>query len=244
MGKRPMRPDQAKPGPMALAAGFAVHILTASGAAWALLALLAASQGRWTMMFGWLGLALIVDGLDGPLARRFDVERTLPRWSGDTLDLVVDILTYVFVPAYALAVSDVLPLAAAIPLALVVVVTSVLYFADRRMKSSDYYFLGFPAVWNAVVFYLFLLRPPPILAAAMVIVLAVMTFVQLPFVHPFRVAERRTLNLAILGLWAALAVWALFRDLSPGPLIVTALSAIALYFLSVGFLSRRAAPLA
>jgi phosphatidylcholine synthase len=229
---------------MVLAAGFAVHILTASGAAWALLALLAASQGRWAMMFGWLGLALIVDGLDGPLARRFDVERTLPRWSGDTLDLVVDILTYVFVPAYALAVSDFLPPVAAVPLALMVVVTSVLYFADRRMKSSDYYFLGFPAVWNAVVFYLFLLRPPPFVAAAMVIVLAVMTFIQLPFVHPFRVVERRAVNLTVVGLWAILAVWALARDLSPGPLIVTSLSAIALYFLSVGFLSRRAAPLA
>jgi phosphatidylcholine synthase len=225
-------------------AGFLVHILTASGAALALLALLAAAEAQWAAMFAWLGLALVVDGLDGPLARGLDVGRTLPRWSGDTLDFVVDILTYVFVPAYALAVSDILPRAAATPLALLVVVTSVLYFADRRMKSSDNYFLGFPAVWNAVVFYLFLLRPPPTVAAGVVLLLALMTFVPWPFVHPFRVVERRAANLAIVGLWAVLAVWALVRDLSPGPVTLTALSVIALYLLGAGLLRRRPSPLA
>src|SRR5215475_15649651 len=81
---------------------FCVHLLTAAGAACALLALMAAVAGQWAVMFAWLGLALIVDAADGPLARRLEVARTLPRWSGDTLDLVVDFTTYVFVPAYAI----------------------------------------------------------------------------------------------------------------------------------------------
>ena len=80
---------------------FAIHILTASGAALAFLALLAAVDGAWPAMFLWLGIALIVDAIDGPLARRFQIASTLPRWSGDTLDLVVDFVTYVFVPAFA-----------------------------------------------------------------------------------------------------------------------------------------------
>ncbi|MGE3996538.1 MAG: phosphatidylcholine/phosphatidylserine synthase [Variibacter sp.] len=240
MKLEPLEPSA--PGSRTRIAGFMVHILTASGAALALLALLAATDARWSAMFAWLGLALVVDALDGPLARRLDVARTLPRWSGDTLDLVVDILTYVFVPAYALAASDILPRAAATPLALLVVVTSVIYFADRRMKTSDSYFLGFPAVWNAIVFYLFLLRPPPAMAAGAVFLLALMTFVPWPFVHPFRVAERRTVNLAIVGLWAVLAVWALVRDLSPGLPILTALSVIALYFLGAGLLRRHPPP--
>src|SRR5215471_12686262 len=91
------------------ARSFVIHILTASGAALALLALIAAVDRAWSAMFLWLGLALIVDGIDGPLARRFDVARTLPRWSGDTLDLVVDFVTYVFVPAYAISHSGLLP---------------------------------------------------------------------------------------------------------------------------------------
>ena len=87
------------------ARSFVIHILTASGAALALLALIAAVDRAWPAMFLWLGIALIVDALDGPLARHFDVADTLPRWSGETLDLVVDFVTYVFVPAFAVANS-------------------------------------------------------------------------------------------------------------------------------------------
>jgi phosphatidylcholine synthase len=241
-----MTPPQEPPASprWARTAGFAVHILTASGAGLALLALIAAIEGRFAAMFAWLGLALVIDAADGPLARYLDVARQWPRWSGDTLDLVVDILTYVFVPAYALAASDLLPKAAALPLALVVVVTSVLYFADRRMKSMDHHFVGFPAVWNAVVFYLFLLRPPPLAAAGIVVALAITTFLPIPFVHPFRVAFLRPVSVALVVLWAALAALAVARDLSPGPLILGGLSVIALYLLGVGLMRPRSTPLA
>ena len=84
---------------------FAVHLFTASGAALALMALVAATRGDWSLMFGWLGLALIVDGIDGPLARRVDIKRNAANWDGVLLDLVVDYLTYVFIPAYALIYS-------------------------------------------------------------------------------------------------------------------------------------------
>src|SRR6516165_5561062 len=112
---------------------FCVHVLTAAGAACALLALMAAVAGQWAVMFAWLGLALIVDAADGPLARRLEVARTLPRWSGDTLDLVVDFATYVFVPAYAIAASGVLPTGFGAAAGVLVVVTGALYFADRAM---------------------------------------------------------------------------------------------------------------
>jgi phosphatidylcholine synthase len=72
---------------------FTVHVFTAMGAALALLALILATGGHWAGMFFCLGLALVVDGLDGPMARAFEVEKLLPRWSGNTLDLVVDITT-------------------------------------------------------------------------------------------------------------------------------------------------------
>ena len=116
-------------------------------------------------MFVWLGIALFIDGVDGTFARRLRVADVLPRWSGDVLDLVVDILNYVFVPAYALAASGLLPRPLAIPLGILIVVTGSLYFADRLMKTSDYYFRGFPALWNVAAFYLFLLRPAPWLGA-------------------------------------------------------------------------------
>src|ERR1700694_3481719 len=166
---------------------FAVHIFTACGAALALLALILATGGQWAAMFFCLGLALVVDGIDGPLAREFEVAEKLPRWSGDTLDLVVDYTTYVFVPAYAISASGLLPQVLAVPAGVVVVITGALYFADRNMKTADNYFSGFPALWNIAAFYLYVLEPPPWLAALMVAVLAGLTFAPIKFVHPLRV---------------------------------------------------------
>jgi phosphatidylcholine synthase len=219
-------------------AAFAVHVFTACGAACALLALFAATDGRWTEMFVWLAVALFIDGVDGTIARRLDVGTRLPRWSGDLLDFVVDYATYVFVPAYALAAGGVLPPAIAPALGILIAVTGALYFADREMKTADGYFRGFPVLWNIVAFYLFLLRPPPWLAALAVIALAAATFAPLYFVHPLRASRWRTLNLAMLACGTVLGLWTLAQDLQPPGWVAAALSAIAIYFVAIGVLRR------
>ncbi|HZO45630.1 MAG TPA: CDP-alcohol phosphatidyltransferase family protein [Xanthobacteraceae bacterium] len=221
--------------PSSIAArAFAVHLFTAAGVALGFVALIAAFERRWTLMFWCLGVALFIDGIDGTFARKYRVAEVLPRWSGDTLDLVVDFVTYVFVPAYAIAASGLLPPVLAIPAALLIVVTSALYFADREMKTEDNYFRGFPALWNAVAFYLFVLKPAPWLTAGVIVVLAVLTFVPFKFLHPFRVTWLRALTLAALVLWGVLAGAALFYDLDPGPWIAYGLVIVALYFVAVG----------
>jgi phosphatidylcholine synthase len=225
-------------GAPATAAAFAVHVFTACGAGCALLALMAAVGRQWSAMFAWLGLALIIDGIDGTFARRLHVAELLPRWSGDVLDLVVDILNYVFVPAYAIAVSGLLPGPLATPLGLLVAVSGTLYFADRNMKTVDHYFRGFPALWNAAAFYLFLLKLPPWVGAGAVTALAVLTFVPFHFVHPVRIPHFRTVTIAALVLWSVLAVYALIRNLDPGPWTVTVLCVLALYIVAIGFLRR------
>ena len=215
---------------------FAVHVLTASGSALAFVALTFAVDAQWPAMFFTLGIALLVDGIDGPLARRFDVAGVLPRWSGETLDLVVDFLTYVFVPAYAIAASGLLPAGYAVGAGIVVCVTGALYFADSRMKTGDNHFLGFPAVWNLAAFYLFLFEPVAGLTMCTVLALAVLTFLPVRFVHPLRVKTRRSLNIALLVVWAVLAAAALFLHFDPGPAIEWALGAIAIYFLVAGLI--------
>ena len=120
--------------------------------------------------------------------------------------------------------------ALAIPAGLVIVVTSALYFADRDMKTADNYFRGFPALWNAAAFYLFVLKPAPWLAAAVIVVLAVLTFVPFKFLHPFRVTRLRAVTLAALALWCVLAAAALLYDLEPGPWIAYGLVIIAPLF--------------
>ena len=233
----PQEPS-ATSGRLAAFVAFTVHIFTTCGAALALLALVAAVERNWPLMFGLLGLALIVDGVDGTLARHFRVAERLPRWSGDTLDLVVDFVTYVFVPAYAVAAGDLMPLEVSIPLALIIVVTGALYFADRRMKTADNYFRGFPALWNLAAFYLFLLRPESWIAALAVALLAVATFLPFPFVHPFRVGRWRIVTLALLAAWSVLALIAVLAGMMPPAWITAGLCAIGLYFLGAGLLRR------
>jgi phosphatidylcholine synthase len=221
------------------ARAFAVHVLTAAGAGLALSALVAAVGGAWEIMFLCLGAALIVDGIDGTIARAVKVADVLPRWSGDVLDLVVDFVTYVFVPAYAIAQGGLLPPPLGLPAGIVIVMTGAIYFADREMKTRDNYFRGFPTLWNIVAFYLFLLKPPPWLAAALVALLAVATFLPFKFVHPIRVARLRNVNIAALVLWSILAAYALLHSLDPGPWVAGALVVIAGYFLSVGLSEKR-----
>lgn len=213
---------------------FAVHVLTASGTALAFLALIFATGGHWEAMFLTLGLALVVDGIDGPLAREFKVAELLPRWSGETLDLVVDFLTYVFVPAYAIAASGMMPPVFAIPAAVIVCMTGALYFADRAMKTSDNYFRGFPAVWNLVAFYLYLLQPAAWIGAAAIVILAVLSFLPVKFLHPLRVRHWRWLNVALLIVWAVLALVAVLERFEPAAGVTWALGAIAVYFFAAG----------
>jgi phosphatidylcholine synthase len=193
-------------------------------------------------MFLWLGVALVVDAVDGPIARALKVKETLPRWSGDVLDLVVDFTTYVFVPAYAVASSGLMPGALGLVGGIVIVVTGTLYFADRNMKTTDNFFCGFPAVWNLIAFYLLLLKPSAAIGLLTIVVFGALTFVPVRFVHPFRVRRLRTVTVALLTLWAVLAAAALKQGLAPEMWIAAALCLIGMYFMAIGLLPLRDQP--
>jgi phosphatidylcholine synthase len=211
-----------------------VHVLTASGAVLALLALRAVHQGDWQMMFVWLGAALVVDAVDGPLARRLSVKTMLPRFSGERLDLIVDYLTYVAVPAYALTEATLLPEIARLPAASAILLSSLFHVADLNSKTEEGYFVGFPAIWNIVLLYLFALGLSPVAALVVVAACVVLTFVPILAVHPFRVEQLRWLTCLAAAIWAAAAAVAIANPF-PSPLWVKALLILtAIYLASVG----------
>lgn len=211
-----------------------VHLLTASGALFGFLALLSAARGAFEESFIWLGVAFIVDGLDGPLARRFEVARVLPRFSGEDLDQIIDYLTYVTVPAFMLASSGLLPSGLEVAAAGIVMLVSLYHFADRDSKTGDGYFVGFPAIWNVVVLYLFVVPVAKEAALAIVLGCAVLTFVPLKWVHPVRVRRIRWLTALLTVAWAIAAVTAVLTRF-PGPRAVQAVFLIVLaYGIGVG----------
>lgn len=213
---------------------YAVHLLTASGAALAVLAAIAVAGLDWRAAFFWLGLALIVDGIDGPLARWLRVRERLPNWDGGTLDFVIDYTTYVFVPAIILALGCGLNGFLAALAATMVAVSGAIYFADTRMKQDDNSFRGFPAGWNMIVFVLFVLGPHPAIVMAVTVALAALTFLPVRFIHPVRVKRWRVLTLTIVVLWFVVATWIVAADFEVPLVLQGVLLVASLYMFGVG----------
>jgi phosphatidylcholine synthase len=181
---------------------WAVHLFTAGGIVLALLALEAVIGDRPRQALLWLFAALVVDGVDGSLARAARVKERLPRIDGEALDLIIDYTTYVLIPALLLWRLQVLPDGLALPLVALVLVSSLYVFVRRDMKTDDGYFRGFPALWNIVAFYFVVAPPKPGLAAAIVAVLIVLTFAPVHAVHPFRVRDYGKWLPLLAGAWA------------------------------------------
>jgi phosphatidylcholine synthase len=222
----------------------AVHAFTASGAVLGLFALLAATEARWAAAFAWLGAALIVDTADGPMARRLEVKRVLPRFSGEDLDNIIDYLTYVTVPAVMVARGPLVPEALALPLAAAIMMTSLYHFADKHSKNADNYFVGFPALWNVVVLYCFVLAIPPALAAVLIAACAVLTFVPFRFVHPVRVKRLRLPTLAVMAAWSAAAIFAVAKGFPADTAVQAVFAATAVYTVALGLTAPKERPAA
>ncbi len=215
-----------------------VHLLTGSGAVLSMLAMLAAVEEKWDLMFLWLVVALVVDGIDGPLARKFDVTTNWPTYDGVLMDLIIDYLTYVFIPAFALFKSGLLTGWTGWLAIIVIVYGSVIYFADTRMKTRDNSFAGFPACWNMVVLVLFSLRPGEWVTLFIVVALTVTMFTNLKFVHPVRTDRWRTLSLTMALGWVGFAGWAAWVDFYPASWAHWGLMVTSLYLVAAGVVQQ------
>jgi len=215
-----------------------VHLFTASGAVFAMLSMLAAANHQWSLMFLWLVVAFAVDGIDGPLARRFDVKNYAPRFDGVLLDLIIDYLTYVFIPAFALFQSGLLPGWTGWVTIIIITFASAMYFCDGNMKTKDNSFHGFPGCWNMVALVMFAIQPNFWIILSLVTTLAIAMFLPLKFIHPVRTERWRHASLPITLLWISLAGWSAWVDFSSDPIILWGLTITSLYLISAGLFQQ------
>ena len=215
-------------------AALSVHLFTASGAVFAMLSMLAAANHQWSLMFLWLVVAFAVDGIDGPLARRFDVKNYAPRFDGVLLDLIIDYLTYVFIPAFALFQSGLLPGWTGWVTIIIITFASAMYFCDGNMKTKDNSFHGFPGCWNMVALVMFAIQPNFWIILSLVTTLAIAMFLPLKFIHPVRTERWRHASLPITLLWISFAGWSAWVDFSSNPIILWGLTITSLYLISAG----------
>ncbi|MDQ2091885.1 CDP-alcohol phosphatidyltransferase family protein [Marimonas arenosa] len=215
-----------------------VHLLTATGAVFAMLAMLAAVKHDWDLMFVWLVVAFAVDGIDGPLARKYHVQTHAPEFDGVLLDLIIDYLTYVFIPAFALFESGLFEGWTGWFVIIVITFASAMYFADTRMKTKDNSFSGFPGCWNMVAIVVFALTPNFWVILALVAGLAVAMFLPLKFIHPVRTERWRWLTLPMAFAWTFFAGWAAWVDFHPESWASWGLIVTSVYLLFAGILQQ------
>jgi phosphatidylcholine synthase len=217
-----------------------VHLLTACGAVCGLFAMRAVWVGAWEMVFAWLGLALFIDGIDGTFARLTNVQARLPRFSGERLDLVVDYVTYVFVPAAALLRAGFLGGASGLAICALILLSSLYHFADTQSKGEDHCFIGFPAIWNVVAFYVFATGVPSAVASLIALVCIALTFVPLRWAHPLRTRRLLPITIGAMLVWSIAAALTVLLGFPAPPLLIAILLLAAAYGLGLTLLQNAA----
>ena len=186
-----------------------VHFFTASGVVFGFLALLSAINNNFPACIFWLALALVVDGFDGTLARRYKVDVFTPNIDGAVLDNIIDFFTYVIVPVFMIYNFNFLSNTFALPVSFLILLVSCFTFINKDLKTDDYYFTGFPALWNMLVLYLYILESSQLTNLITILFLCIMTFVPMKFVHPLRVVHLRKTSMSMVLLWCITTVYIL-----------------------------------
>lgn len=209
------------------------HGFTATGVVIAFLATIALFDDQAKACLLWLGLALAVDGVDGSLARKFNVQSVLPGFDGSVLDLVIDYLTYVFIPALFIYSYIELPPYTLLLSTAIILVSSLFCFCNLEMKSKDNYFQGFPAAWNVVALCLYIIQPTPWVTFLAIIGLALLTLTRMKFLHPFRVRRFMPLNIVVTTIWLVCSALLIINHPHNGPVVMGLWLTMSAYFLGI-----------
>ncbi|MDO4665016.1 MAG: phosphatidylcholine synthase [Actinomycetaceae bacterium] len=183
-------------------AAWAVHAFTMSGLLWAMLAVHALFAHNYKLMWLYLGISLIVDAADGPMSRKCNVCGVIPWFSGTMMDNVIDYITWTFIPCLFMMI--VLPLGSGILPAIAAMAalsSSMFCYANTKMKSTDWYFVGFPAAWNVVAVILWLWGTGPVFNWIIIVLFTILAAIPWKWVHPFRVRRLRIFNATAAAIW-------------------------------------------
>jgi phosphatidylcholine synthase len=228
-------PDQElwSPSKKERALAWSAHLFTATGAIWGLLSLLAITNQQWVLAFAWMGAAVFVDSFDGYLARRLRVKTVLPEFDGALLDNILDFLNYVFVPAFFLSQSNILPQHIGLLGAALILLASSYQFCQNDAKTEDHFFKGFPSYWNIMVFYMFILSLNGWINLAVVVLLSALVFIPIKYIYPSRTAMHQGLTMALASMWGIVNIAILLTYPSHAPWLVWFSLLFAVYYIGM-----------
>ena len=197
-----LQPDEATPREKALA--WSVHLYTASGAMWGVLAILAAVEERYIASFAWMCVTLLVDSVDGALARRFRVKDVVPNFDGALLDNMVDYFTYVLVPLFVVYMAGMVPESLLVTTIAIISLSSAYQFCQLDAKTEDHFFKGFPSYWNVVIMYLFLFGSGAWTNFFILLLCGILVFVPIKYVYPSRTKTFQKTTVLLNLIWSVM----------------------------------------
>jgi phosphatidylcholine synthase len=200
-----------KPNFFRVIAAWGVHLFTATGAIWGLLAILAIFEEDYRMMIVWMIVAMLVDGFDGMLARWADVKKYANGLDGALLDNILDYLNYVLVPVIFIVKTDYLPAPVKFFTACLILLTSAYQFTQTDAKTDDHHFKGFPSYWNVAALYMLLMNLPPWVNFGFLMLFNIMVFIPIKYIYPSRNSYLRQLTLVLTYLYGAIGIWGLLQ---------------------------------
>lgn len=217
--------------PLRVIVAWGVHLFTATGAVWGFLTLLAIFDRDWRSMLLWMVVALMVDGVDGMLARWADVKTHADKIDGALLDNILDYINYVVVAALFFVMSDVLPEGWRLAGACSILVTSAYQFTQTDAKTDDHHFKGFPSYWNVLAIYMLFLNFPQWVNLGLLVVFNILVFVPIKYIYPSRNTYLRKLTLALTHLYGVVAIGCLLTyPKTPQWLVWASLIYVVYYF--------------
>ncbi len=223
---------ESKPSLMRVIAAWGVHLFTATGAVWGLLAILAIFANDYKLMIVWMIIAMLVDGFDGMLARWADVKTYAKGIDGALLDNILDYVNYVLVPALFLFRADVLPDSVRLLAACSILLSSAYQFTQVDAKTDDHHFKGFPSYWNVAVLYMLLMNLSQWVNFGFLMLFNIMVFIPIKYIYPTRNTFFRSLTLVLTYLYGAIGIWGLIQyPNQPGWVVWASLIYVAYYII-------------
>lgn len=216
---------------------YSVHLLTASGMAAGMYALITIHHGQLQMALWMLGLSVFIDSIDGTLARRWDTKNRAARYDGALMDNIIDYVTWTILPLYWGYVAIGIPAW----ILLVAATASVLGFSNSEAKTDDHFFKGFPSYWNFVILYCYLLGAGSTVTTILLLVCTLLVFVPLKYVYPSRTKfmQKTTLSLGSVYIIQLIAILYFLKD-SPEWVIYSSLIFPLYYVMLSAYLNMRA----
>ena len=231
--------SETKPNLLRVIAAWGVHLFTATGAVWGLLAILAIFEQNWRMMIIYMIVAMLVDGFDGMLARWADVKKYANGIDGALLDNSLDYVNYVLVPAIFLIEADVLPASVRLLGACSILLTSAYQFTQTDAKTDDHHFKGFPSYWNVAALYMLLMNLPQWVNFGFLMLFNVMVFIPIKYIYPSRNSYLRTLTLVLTYLYGAIGIWGLIQYPNQPQWVVWASFIYVAYYIVLSIIPKK-----